>query len=720
MVLVSKNEKNHGKKKLLQDKENQEMSSIAKTFKPLLLVSSLFLSPYVIASYPFSPPNVQYDSEKKDTITLNKNGTKLTNLKDADLNDTSKDAVTGKQLFKTNQNVASLEQSAVKYDDPKNKDTITLKGEQGTKLTNLQEADLNDTSTDAVTGKQLFKTNQNVADLDQSAVKYDSKDKDSITLGKTGTAVKLTNLQDGKLREGSSDAVTGGQLYKTNQKVGDLDQSAVKYDSQDKNSITLGQRDRFGRPGTKVTLTNLQDGKLREGSSDAVTGGQLYKTNQKVAGLDTKITDFEAKQDTLSQLAVQYDSKKQKTITLQGKNGTKLTNLKDADLTKESTDAVTGKQLFETNQSFLQTAKGLQDNITSFLGGGANYIDGKFTGPTYVIQGVERKNIGATFELVDQELKTLNQYVGRLGEDGSISTITSLRTYIDTELTSTKQYTKDQILDALKSAKNYTDQIVTGLSNSASGTGVNSTQMGPNSLASGDNSTAVGTGNNVSGNSSTAVGVGNNVSGNNSGAFGDPNTVTGNGSYAVGNDNTVSGDNTFVLGNNVNTSATNSVVLGNDSASTRDNTVSVGASGSERQIINVADATQETDAVNLRQMQAANTETLKSSKDYTDTRINSLESSFADLSSQMDRRFKEVDKRFDRQGAMSAAMMNMAASTAGLKGLNRVGVAAGFQGSEKAVAIGYQRIVNENISLSIGGAFTDDEGSGGAGVGFSW
>ena len=214
--------------------------------------------------------------------------------------------------------------------------------------------------------------------------------------------------------------------------------------------------------------------------------------------------------------------------------------------------------------------------------------------------------------------------------------------------------------------------------------------------------------------------MGNNVSGNNSGAFGDPNIVTGNGSYVVGNDNTVSGDNTFVLGNNVNTSAKNSVVLGNNSTSTRDNTVSVGASGNERQITNVADATEATDAVNLRQIQTANASTLQSSKDYTDTRLSSLESSFTDFSFKTEHRFKEVDKRIDRQGAMTAAMMNMSSSTSGLKGLNRVGVAAGFQGNEKAVAVGYQRIVSENVSLSIGGAFTEEESSGGAGVGFSW
>ena len=87
---------------------------------------------------------------------------------------------------------------------------------------------------------------------------------------------------------------------------------------------------------------------------------------------------------------------------------------------------------------------------------------------------------------------------------------------------------------------------------------------------------------------------------------------------------------------------------------------------------------------------------------------------------QTEHTFREVDKHIDRQGAMSAAMMNMALSTNGLRGKNRVGVGAGLQGQESAIAVGYQRIVNENTSFSISGAATKDESSGGVGVGFSW
>ena len=447
---------------------------------------------------------------------------------------------------------------------------------------------------------------------------------------------------------------------------------------------------------------------------------------------------------------MQYDTATQDVITLKGTTGTKITNLQNGDIsTVSSKDAVTGGQLYTTNQDVAmlstQATAGAQQ-ITSILGGGATYSRGVFTLPTFSIQGKSYSNIGDTFGAVNTEISTLKTSVTNLKayvDQQNSGSESNLKSYIDQQdaknITNAKSYTDQQASNTLNSANTYTDQQDSATLNSAntytdqqtsavlkdanaytdrkvlgintgtgntSGTGINSTAIGPNTV--------------VSGNNSTAVGVGNNVSGNNSGAFGDPNIVTANGSYVVGNDNTVSGDNTFVLGNNVNTSAKNSVVLGNDSTSTRDNTVSVGSSGNERQITNVADATEKTDAVNLRQMQAANTETLKSSKEYTDTRVSTLESSFSDFSYQTDRRFKEVDKRFDRQGAMSAAMMNMATSTAGLKGLNRVGVAAGFQGDEKAVAIGYQRIVSENVSLSVGGAFTDEDGSGGAGVGFSW
>ena len=577
--------------------------------------------------------------------------------------------------------------------------------------------------------------------LNQLAVQYDTTTQDVITLkGTSGT--KITNLQNGDISTVSSkDAVTGGQLYTTNTAISTLDGRVTT----EVGTLNTRIGTEVGTLNTRMTSeVGILDGKITTNSNAINTLGGRVTTNE------GDIANLKSGQGTLNQLAVQYDTTTQDVITLKGTSGTKITNLQNGDIsTVSSKDAVTGGQLYTTNQNVAmlstQATAGAQQ-ITSILGGGATYSRGVFTLPTFSIQGKSYSNIGDTFGAVNTEISTLKTSVTNLKayvDQQNSGSESNLKSYIDQQdaknITNAKSYTDQQASNTLNSANTYTDQQDSATLNSAntytdqqtsavlkdanaytdrkvlgintgtgntSGTGINSTAIGPNTV--------------VSGNNSTAVGVGNNVSGNNSGAFGDPNIVTANGSYVVGNDNTVSGDNTFVLGSNVNTSAKNSVVLGNDSTSTRDNTVSVGSSGNERQITNVADATEKTDAVNLRQMQAANTETLKSSKEYTDTRVSTLESSFSDFSYQTDRRFKEVDKRFDRQGAMSAAMMNMATSTAGLKGLNRVGVAAGFQGDEKAVAIGYQRIVSENVSLSVGGAFTDEDGSGGAGVGFSW
>lgn len=70
--------------------------------------------------------------------------------------------------------------------------------------------------------------------------------------------------------------------------------------------------------------------------------------------------------------------------------------------------------------------------------------------------------------------------------------------------------------------------------------------------------------------------------------------------------------------------------------------------------------------------------------------------------------------------ASAISTLVMAVSTSGLQGRNRIGVGAGFQGDEKAIAVGYQRMVNQNTSLSISSAMTEEEKSGGVGVGFSW
>ena len=69
---------------------------------------------------------------------------------------------------------------------------------------------------------------------------------------------------------------------------------------------------------------------------------------------------------------------------------------------------------------------------------------------------------------------------------------------------------------------------------------------------------------------------------------------------------------------------------------------------------------------------------------------------------------------------MSAAMLNMATSAAGVRTENRVGVGVGFQGGESALSVGYQRAFGDRATVTVGGAFSSDDSSVGVGAGFGW
>ncbi|WP_312104807.1 YadA-like family protein [Acinetobacter venetianus] len=209
-----------------------------------------------------------------------------------------------------------------------------------------------------------------------------------------------------------------------------------------------------------------------------------------------------------------------------------------------------------------------------------------------------------------------------------------------TTLNNAKQYTDQSSLSVLEQAKAYTDANANGSPFVA----LQSNDGDELAKAEGMQSIAIGVGAVAQGEQSIAIGVGNQVTGNHSGAIGDPNVVSGNASYAVGNNNTVNGDNTFVLGNDINTNATNAVVLGNASTSDRDNTVSVGSVGGERQVIHVAAATADSDAVNLKQMNMADTATLVSAKMHTDNTATTLRHEAAVESTRVNKAIVDGDK----------------------------------------------------------------------------
>ncbi|WP_394003978.1 YadA-like family protein [Luteimonas sp. WGS1318] len=117
--------------------------------------------------------------------------------------------------------------------------------------------------------------------------------------------------------------------------------------------------------------------------------------------------------------------------------------------------------------------------------------------------------------------------------------------------------------------------------------GPQATALGSNAQATGSNSLALGR-NAAANNAATAVGM-------NAVASATRATAVGQGARATETD-------TVALGQFAVASGENSVALGTASTATRANTVSVGTSTAQRQVVNVADGDQDTDAVNLRQL----------------------------------------------------------------------------------------------------------------------
>lgn len=216
--------------------------------------------------------------------------------------------------------------------------------------------------------------------------------------------------------------------------------------------------------------------------------------------------------------------------------------------------------------------------------------------------------------------------------------------------------------NAFGSSAKASAEASTAVGNSTKASGISSTATGFNAEASGNFSSAYGNDARAKGNRSVAVGynakaeesataVGNNANAGaaNAVALGSGNTITARGGVGIGSSNSVSGidsgafgvsnnvaqANTYILGSNVTSTQGNSVLLGNASTdraattetqaninginysgfagvgSARNGVTSVGASGKERQVINVASgkvSSDSTDAINGSQLYAvANT-----------------------------------------------------------------------------------------------------------------
>ncbi|EOO9054524.1 YadA-like family protein [Escherichia coli] len=377
---------------------------------------------------------------------------KITNVNDGDLTAGSTDAVNGSQLKTTNDNVATNTTNITNLTDSVGdlKDDALLwngtafSAAHGTdatsKITNVKDGDLTAGSTDAVNGSQLKTTNDAVAanttniatnttNITNLTDAVDSLGDDSLLWNATagvfsaahGTDAtsKITNVTAGDLTAGSTDAVNGSQLKTTNDAVA-ANTTNIATNTTNITNLTdavdsLGDDSLLWNAtagafsaahGTEATskITNVKDGDLTAGSTDAVNGSQLKTTNDAVAANTTNIatnttniTNLTDAVDSLGDDSLLWNATAGAFSAAHGTEATsKITNLLAGTVSSDSTDAINGSQLY-----------GLADSFTSYLGGGADISDaGVLTGPTYTIGGTDYNNVGDALAAINTSFST--------------------------------------------------------------------------------------------------------------------------------------------------------------------------------------------------------------------------------------------------------------------------------------------------------------------------
>ncbi|HGM5881697.1 TPA: ESPR-type extended signal peptide-containing protein [Stenotrophomonas maltophilia] len=458
-------------------------------------------------------------------------------------------------------------------------------GGTATTLRNLGPGQVSATSSEAINGAQLFAANQAVAThLGGGAAVNASGVLTAPTYSINNIAANGTITKGSYNDVGTAFDAVSNSLANVADQTGEIDKLAVKYDVDGSgnviNSVSLK-----GTGTGAVKVTNVAAGSILAGSSDAITGDQLFSTHSTLANYFGGSTAF---------------------------NGT--TNVWTAPKFSISSIATDGS--FTSGDYNNVTAafsavdgslKVLNQRITNG-GGGSAYLAVNSTAAAATAAGAEAVAVGPQASAAGANSVAVGNgasssagnsvalgagsvasvgaqsgYTGAYGQTGASSSagevsvgstgnerkITHVADGSDDHDATNVGQLKNGVNYAIDQSKSYTDQKIQNITNVAGSFRANNTNNLADPSASGANSAAGGAGSTAAGANSTAL---------------------GNGSQAQ---------------------ADNSVALGAGSVANRANTVSVGAAGAERQVVNVADGSQATDAVNVRQLQASQQGTIR-------------------------------------------------------------------------------------------------------------
>ncbi|HAF6069532.1 TPA: hypothetical protein G8K90_002865 [Salmonella enterica] len=743
-------------------------------------------------------------------FSANHNGSdsKITNLAAGTLASDSTDAVNGSQLFATNENVSqnttdiaanttsinqnttdiatnttsinnlnnsvtTLTDDALLWDAASGAFSANHNGSDS-KITNLAAGTLASDSTDAVNGSQLYETNQRVdqntsaiADINTSITNLSS---DNLSWNETtssfsashgsSTTNKITNVAAGELSEESTDAVNGSQLFETNEKVDqnttdiaanttNITQNSSAIENlntsvSDINTSITGLTDNAllwdedigafsaNHGGSTSKITNVAAGALSEDSTDAVNGSQLYETNQKVDQNTSAIADINTSITNLGADALSWDDEESAFSASHGTSGTnKITNVAAGEIASDSTDAVNGSQLYETNmlisqynESISQLAGDTSETYITENGTGVKYIRTNDSG----LEGQDAYATGNGATAVGYNAVASGASSLALGEnssssiDGSIalgSGSTSNRAISSgiraTSVTSDGvvigyNTTDRELLGALSLG---TDGVsyrqITNVADGSEAQDAVTVRQLQNAIGAVATTPTKYYHANSTEEDSLAVGT-------DSLAMGAKTIVNADAGIGIGLNTLVMADaiNGIAIGSNARANHANSIAMGNGSQTTRgaqtdytaynmdapQNSVgefSVGSEDGQRQITNVAAGSADTDAVNVSQLKvtdsrvAANTESinnLNTQVSSLDTRVTNIENSVGDIVT---------------TGSTKYFKTNTDGVDANAQGKDSVAIGSGsIAAAENSVALGTNSVADEANTVSVG------------------
>ncbi|HBH9711912.1 TPA: YadA-like family protein, partial [Escherichia coli] len=546
-------------------------------------------------------------------------------------------------------------------------------------------------------GDALAAINTSFSDSLGDALLWDATANDgagafSAGRGVDNTASKITNVANGAISATSSDAINGSQLYTTNKYIADalggnaevnadgtitaptytiantdynnvgealdaLDENALLWDATANNGEGAYNASHDGKASI---ITNVADGNIGEGSTDAINGSQLFNTNMLI----------QQNSEVINQLAGNTSE------TYIEENGAGINYVRTNDTGLTFTDAsaqgvgatAVGYNSVASKASSVAIGQDSRSEVETGIALGSSSVSSRLIVKGSRDTSVSEEGVVIGYDTTDGEL------LGALsiGDDGKYR----------------------QIINVADGSEAHDAVTVRQLQNAIGAVATTPTKYyhanstAEDSLAVGEDSLAMGAKTIVNGNAGIGIGL---------------NTLV-----------LADAINGIAIGSNASANHANSIAMGNGSQTTRgaqtnysaynmdapQNSVgefSVGSEDGQRQITNVAAGSADTDAVNVGQLKVTDAQVSQNTQSITnlnnqvtnlDTRVTNIENGIGDIVT---------------TGSTKYFKTNTDGVDANAQGKDSVAIGSGsIAAADNSVALGTGSVANEENTISVG------------------